>query len=181
VDPFVSRTDLGHYLRRDLSDDEAALIAVDAACSTCRNVAEQTFNLIEDDELRLDGRGTDWLLLPELPVVTVASVAIGTDDPLEPEDSGGDGDYLWAANGSLVRNSGGVWPRGRQNVRVTYSHGYDEIPADVRQVALSVAARHYEQGIVQYETLGQRQVRYGQPVAGDLAQTEYLILSRYRP
>ena len=46
------------------SADAGALIAIDAACDICRDVADQTFNL-GTATVTLDGTGTDMLLLPQ--------------------------------------------------------------------------------------------------------------------
>jgi hypothetical protein len=185
-DPFVSRTDLGDYLNRDLSTDDAALAAVDAASEVCRTIAEQTFNQVDDEDIVLDGTGTDALLLPEFPVIDIMDVT-ENDEPLVVTD-----DYKLNSNGILFRmptvvENGSVqtvrrsWLCGRQNIAVTYSHGYADadLPRDVRMVALSLAARIYQQGPAVFETLGQTSVRYAGP-AMDLTNGEKAILRKYR-
>jgi hypothetical protein len=49
-----------------------------------------------------------------------------------------------------------VWPSGRQNITVTYDHGYADadLPRDVRMVALSVASRIAVQGVALEESVG---------------------------
>lgn len=185
AEPFISRDDLSALLGQDVSGEDKALIAIDAACDTVRVIAEQTFNLVTDDEIRMDGTGTDALLLPQLPVTEISEV-IENGTTLT-----ADTDYMVSADGVLLRlpsivENGSIslcrrqwWP-GRQNIAITYSHGYAEIPRDVRIVALSLAARLYGQGAgVVFQVLGQYQVRYsGAP--GDLTSTETLILHKYR-
>jgi hypothetical protein len=148
-DPFITRDDLTNYLGRDVSDDPGALIALDAACDTCRTLAEQLFNA-DTTTITLDGTGTDALVLPQLPVnaagtVTVAGTAVT--------------DYTLSADGMLFRGSAGtdprpVWPRGRQNVTVTYDYGYEpsDLPRDVRMVALALASRLIVQGVAVEES-----------------------------
>lgn len=187
-DPFIGRDDLGHKLNLDLSADDHALACVDAACEVCRTISEQTFNRGTADVTRLDGPGTEVLLLPQYPVNDVGEVK----EDGETLDSG---DYvLNDATGGLVRvPSNGfvssnyttrptvVWNLGKQNIEVTYDHGYDleDVPRDVRMVALTVAARLYEQGSASYEQLGARSVRY-ESAAADLSDNELRILHKHK-
>ena len=99
----------------------------------------------------LDGTGTDALLLPEIPVSAAGTVLVA---------GGTVTDYVLNGNGILFRKQTGTdvdyteallpirWPTGRQNIQVTYSHGYEsaDLPRSVRMVALAVAARLVVQG-----------------------------------
>lgn len=185
-DPFISVQDLEDYLGREVTADPGALIAVDAACDMCRTVSEQTFNA-GTATVTLDGTGTDALLLPQRPANTVGTVVV----------SGGTvTDYVLKDNGVLVRKlpvtaaidywsevpyPTAVWPAGRQNVEVTYTHGYAsaDIPRDVAMVALAIASRLVVQGPASFETVGDSSVRYA--VANtDLTNGEKAILTKYR-
>ncbi len=180
--PFVSRDDLSSWLGKDVTADDGALVALDAACDVCRTMAEQTFNEVLGDEITLDGTGTDCLLLPELPVTTAGTVLVnGTAVD----------DYALGGNGRLIRMGGtagytssgaATWPLGRENVVVTYDHGYggSALPRDVRMVALSLAGRIVVQGVATQETLGDVSVTYAGP-ALDLTKGEAAILRKYRP
>lgn len=188
TDPFISRADLGNKVGEDLSDNDHALACVDAACDMCRTISEQNFNRGTATTFQLDGSGLESLLLPEYPVNSVSQVV---------EDGGtlSSGDYtIDAQTGSLIRipvdgyvssnrslRPSVVWNRGRQNIQVTYDHGWnpDDIPRDVRMVALNVAARFYQQGPADWEVLGQRQVRYtvGQ---SELTPNELRVLTKYK-
>jgi hypothetical protein len=170
--PFVSRIDLSNAIRRDLTDDEYAKDCVDAACDMCRTISEQDFNAVDDDEVALDGSGTDALLLPQLPVTEVSDVTL-TDEAVT--------DFKLNGNGVLLRDSPGVWTKGRQNVVVTYSHGYAnaDLPRDVRMVALKIAERLFSQGAAVFESLGAYSVRY-EKSASDLTANELRILHKYR-
>jgi hypothetical protein len=107
-------------------------------------------------------------------------------------------DYSWTEDGKLFTTSGTadwstwtssagaatVWPEGRQNVRVTYDHGYVsgttvDVPNDVRMVALSVAERLVLQGPVILETIGDVTVRWSTNQL-DLTDGEKAILAKYR-
>lgn len=189
-DPFISRQDLTDYLGRDVTADAGALIAVDAACDIVRTVAEQSFN--EDTStVTLDGTGTDALVLPELPVNNAGTVVIGGT-----VSGTSVTDYALADNGVLIRKIEDsttidwwsayaqtmvVWPAGRQNIQVTYDHGYADadLPRDVRMVALSLASRLIVQGVAVSERVGDNQMTYAGP-AMDLSATEKAILRKYR-
>lgn len=175
-DPFISTTDLVDKLGRGTVGDPAMVIATDAACDIVRTYAERAFNA-DTSTLTLDGTGTDCLLLPELPVNGAGTVSVGGSVIT---------DYTLNNNGLLFRGSAGsdprpVWPLGRQNVVVTYDHGYadDDIPRDVRVVALALAERIAVQGPATEESIGTVSIRYGMN-ATDLTDGEKAILYKYR-
>ena len=185
LSPFISRDDLSDILGRDVTADDGALIAVDAACDMVRSLAEQDFNEEIGDQITLDGTGTDALVLPQLPVNNVGTVNLI-------DSTGGTTavtDFVVKDNGVLVRKRGSattawwpsVWPLGRQNVQVTYDHGYGtaDLPRDVRMVALSIASRLIVQGVASFEQMGQQQVRYGVN-STDLTSGEKAIIAKYR-
>lgn len=176
-DPFITRDDLTNYLGRDVSDDPGALIALDAACDTCRTIAEQLFNA-DTATVKLDGTGTDAILLPQLPVSAAGTVSVNGTAVT---------DYVLNSDGILFRGTAGVlprpvWPAGRQNVAVTYDYGYapGDLPRDVRMVALSLASRLIVQGVAVEESVGQTRLKYAGP-ASDLTTSEMFILRKYRP
>jgi hypothetical protein len=188
ADPFISRDDLADHLHLptgQLDDNEAALQAVDAACDWVRDLTHQTLNHVEDDVVLLDGTGTDALLLPETPVEEVSLVVVaGDEDATDWSFALHDSGVLmrmWAPEGSVAPTAA-VWPKGRNNVEVTYTHGYADadFPRSIRKLALKIAARFYENpsGAV-FESLGQRSVRY-QADPLDLSTTEKLIIRKHR-
>ncbi len=183
--PFISRQDLSDILGRDVTADDGALIAVDAACEIVRTIAGQTFNAVTADEIVLDGTGTDALLLPERPVTGVSAVKI---------DDSAVTDFVWSANGLLIRKSANftssvwadclppsIWPVGRRNITVTYDHGYaaDDLPRSVRVVALQIAERLLVQGVAQAENVNGQAITYA-AAATDLTAGERMILERFR-
>lgn len=185
ADPFISRQDLTDHLGKDVTSDDGALIAVDAACDIVRDVAEQTFNR-GTSTVVLDGTGTDALMLPELPVVSVSSVA--ASDSAGSWTTAGTADYslngdgvLFATNTAGTSSFGSTWAYGRQNYRVTYVHGYADadLPRSVRRVALEVASRLFLQGPKLFESFGDVNVRYAAESTA-LMPTERLVLAKYR-
>lgn len=178
--PFISRQDLSDYIGRDVTSDDGALIAIDSACEMVRTFTEQQLDAVTGGTAILDGSGTDTLLLPELPVNAAGTVLVnGTAIT----------DYTLSGNGVLTRGSAGyrnwshgdlyVWPTGRQNIRVTYDHGWSSVPEDLRLVALSIATRLVVQGPASYEVMGQQQIRYGVN-STDLTNGERALIQKYR-
>jgi hypothetical protein len=111
-------------------------------------------------------------------------------------------DYKLGDNGELYRVPGVIdsgwgteqlrtywWP-GRQNITVTYDHGYSTVPADLKEVALGIAARLFvdepvssnvsesEESLGQYST----RTRYSTNGSGgvDFSNTEKIVLSKYK-
>ena len=183
--PFISRQDLTDYLGRDVTADDGALAAVDAACDICRDIAGVPFNRTVGGTAVLDGTGTDALVLPIQPVTAAGTVSVNGTAVT---------DYVLKENGVLLRRgslTGGstyysdgypvVWPEGRQNVTVTYDHGFadDDIPRSVRMVALAIASRLIVQGVATEETVGDVRMKY-HGAATDLTSTEKIILRKYR-
>jgi hypothetical protein len=176
-DPFITTQDIVSYVGRGGTADAAMIMAADAACDIVRDYTGQQFNR-GTTTIALDGTGTDALLLPQLPVNAAGTVAV---------NGGTITDYVLNDNGLLFRGTAGVlatsnsWPAGRQNVRVTYDHGYDsvDIPRSVRRIALEVAARTVVQGPMIEEYVGPVRARYA-AASTELTATERLILDTYR-
>lgn len=189
--PFISRQDVSDYVGVDVTADDGALIAIDSACETVRTITEQDFTATTST-IRVDGSGTEVILLPQRPVSAAGTVTVNgsavTDYTVTDEGhlirtagtatTGGTVEYsTWAQNGYPTN----YWPQGRQNVEVTYDHGYTggTVPADVRMVALMIATRLVTQGVASSEEIGQVNVRYAIP-STDLTKGEQAILRRHK-
>lgn len=178
---FITTQDVVDYLGRGDTTDAGLTIAVASACDIVRSLTGQDFDLVPHDVVVLDGTGTDCLLLPQLPVSSIDSVFLeDVDDAIT--------DYALRDDGCLIRilddtSTVGFakWPEGRQNVTVTYNHGFanDAVPNDVMMVALMVASRLAVQGPLKSESIGQVSATYA-VAATDLTEGEKLILRKYR-
>ena len=176
-DPFITAQDLSDYLGRNVTADNGAIIAIDAACDICRDVAEADFNA-GTTTLSLDGTGTDALFLPSqyLPANTAGTVLV---------NGGTVTDYMLdTRRGMLLRGTAGgyprsYWPEGRRNVQVTLSHGYGtaDMPRSVKMVALALASRLVVQGPALEETVGADRVKYA-VASTDLTANELRILRK---
>jgi len=190
--PFIGTNDLSDALDLDVVSEDLAIIAVDSACEIVRSYLDNVLN-VRTAEDRLDGTGTDGLVLDDPPVREV--IAVTVDDALLSEDVDY---YLDDRDSGVLRRIGTVWTLGRGNVIVSYERGYDFIelvgsgdfirmPSDIRLVALSVAKRIYNSqgtsttGIVA-ETIGDYSYRIGDPgaaVAAQLLESERAVLDHY--
>ena len=126
-----------------------AILAIELASSACESAAKSSNATIEQvvgDERTIDGSGTPVVTLPAWPVTAVTAITIG-DDPVT--------DFSWSLNGVLERTSG-VWPKGRRNISVTFTHGFADVPSEIKLVALQVAARIVgnPQGLTQFGSDG---------------------------
>lgn len=185
---FLTITEVGDYIGRDLSADDGAILAVSMACETVRSLTEQDFTPTVGATAILDGTGTDCLLLPQTPVtaagtVTVDGTALDSGDysfTTSGELYRTDGTATWADNGGYPANPVAYWPQGRRNISVTYDYGYaGSAPDDVRMVALAIANRLITQGGATQETVGQVSKRYA-AASTDLTAGEKAILRRYK-
>lgn len=60
---------------------------------------------------------------------------------------------LLDTNGFIQQETGGYWPSGRQNVRVTYEHGYDRVPGAVKVAALMMTRYLFSGDILSQRTI----------------------------
>ena len=194
MDPFVSLEEFGTYLRKDVTGDELAALALDAACQTVRSYLDRQINSAEST-VAIDGSGTDTVLLPEWPVSAVEAVSVDGEALAETDDDGEDNWRLGTAG--MLHRVGRlrIWPAGRGNIEVTYTHGFggadpaydeDDVPADIRLVAMLVAKRVYAgagaTATLKQETIGNYSYTLGDAEAttGGLTDGEMRALSRYR-
>lgn len=196
--PFISTDDLSAVLGQDVSTNPLSAIALDSACEVVRGYCHQFFNLVEDEEVYLDGTGTSSLLLPQFPVVGEFTVSEGTDDPLADDDL-----FLRRKSGVVYRLGCGYWLLGRGNILVTYSHGYavteddvsndagsggfgivERMPSDLRRISLGIAQSIFNSagssGVVSSETIGSYSYTLGEVAIGDLDESDKAVLDRYR-
>lgn len=194
---FCTADDIAAFLQVEISTAAqvaAAARAVSEATAAIRNYTRQYLELVENEAITLDSRGGARLFLPELPVVSVASV-VEDDEMLDVDD-----DYKLGQHGILHRVGGARWATGIQIITVTYSHGYATLPDDIVAIATRAASRAYQSGLraaedeaalgVQAKSLGDFSVQYGSEATSDgamgasgarlLLMSEKDILNKYR-
>lgn len=170
---FATVEELGDYLGGIPSDREnAAELALASATSVIQDYVGQSLVYVEEDEITLDGSNTDVLVLPQLPVVEVASVEIDGDELTEDE-------YEVDFDNGLLILDAGTWGAVKQSIVVVYTHGFEDIPAGIRAVCLQAAGRMFAQAGIAQEQVGATSVRYG-AVGVSLTPEEKQALDRYR-
>lgn len=134
---FCSIDDINTFLGTTiLPNDAQATLAIAEATAVIQNYCNQKIEQVSDDSIYLDGSGSTKLFLPEIPVSEIASVEVD-GVLLDPTY------YALAENGVLWRKYG-VWTLGARNIKITYTHGYENVPEEVRGVCYRSAARLYQ-------------------------------------
>jgi hypothetical protein len=165
--------DLEAVLHREIDDEDVyALAALEQASAVVEGYLGYPVELVEDEEVVLDGSGTKVLLLPSYPVTDVASVTVD-GEVLDVED------YEWSRTGELRRS--GTWPVALRSVEVTYSHGYATVPALIVAVVAALAGRIYATPLtVRQESMGAYSVTYSGNGGPSLQAAELMMLDAYR-
>ena len=164
---FCEVSDVEELLQIEIVDADAVAScerAIREASAAIRGYTCQYLSAVPDDAITLDvWERRSLLMLPELPILSVASVV---EDGITLT---GGTDYVLAGAGQLLRGSGApstwrTWAVGPQIVTVVYSHGYMDIPQKIVDVATRAAARAYQAGLQSAQTggvLGVRSVGLG--------------------
>lgn len=152
--PLATQADLEAALQRPLDATQAAM-AIRRASARVRKYTRQQLTLVENETITLPGNGR-ILRLPQRPLVIDATHLLTVTEllgitnveytALEGRDYTRVGTELtrgeaWWAPTRLMGwpwlRPQGVWA---QRVRITYSHGYTEVPDDIVDVVLDLAA-----------------------------------------
>lgn len=146
-DPFFTADELAARLQIDpatINSDTADLLA-QLASDAVRQDIRLSVDVVEGDEITVYGDSGGVIVLPERPVIAVASVTVG-DLSLTTDT------FDWRPDGSLFRvayagsafsnRRNWYWPAGVP-VAVTYSHGWATVPSPIKSVALELAAGAY--------------------------------------
>jgi len=178
---FCTVTDVEAFLMLTITGDaikvSACGRAITEASEAIRNFCQQTIDLVTDDAITLDVWSPRLPIhLPELPVVSVASVVEDDEALVE----GRDEDYMLAQYGQLRRMGGGYWAQGPQILIVTYTHGYATIPDDIEAVCVRASSRAYQAGLraaedegvmgITAKALGDFSASYGSGAGGGVGE-----------
>lgn len=155
---------------------EQAGMAASVASATIRNYCRWHIYPSIDETLVRDGTAATVLHLPSLYVTAVASVKMLGDELTN---------YEWTERGLLRRAP--AWPGCWRSVEVQFTHGYNDVPADVAGVATQLGRRSLANpdGIRQ-ETIRSYSVTYGAESSTEtlpgmaLGASAQLLLSAYR-
>lgn len=193
---LASQADVEARLGRDLIPAEEARVEalLADASALVRSYTGQSFTLVEDDEVVLPAIG-GAITLPQRPVIEVTRVvAIGGSEAL-PDFTLVDWlydevDTIRIGEGACIINLPQAWwdDEGYPGTyRVTYSHGYASVPADVLSVVCGMALRPLTAptlaGGVVSETVGSYSYRLDAAGAGlgvVMSAEDRKLLDRYR-
>ncbi len=196
---FATVAELSDILHVEIDPEDAqANQALIDATAMVRSYTRQTLSFVEGDEVTIDGHYNRDLALPEMPIIDVTQVVEINPWSNEDETTLDTTDYRWSE--AVLHRLSRTFSDGFQNVRVTYDHGYDPLPDDLRAATLQIAARLYSSNAssagstlggplrVQSETIGGYTYRNEWDSAGTatvvatqgLTAAETLMLDRYR-
>lgn len=157
-------------------DDGHAEAAIRAAVAAVKDEARQVLDVVEDEELVLDGVWGPELRLPEVPITDVSSVSV-VYQFMAPETLAG---FTWTKSGRLF-NGMSSWGGPGTQVTVTYTHGWSTPPSVLWSLVLDVAARRFlnPEGI-RTDAVGDKSVAVMVPTVALTAQ-EARTARRFRP
>lgn len=193
---LASQADLEARLGRDLTTAEESRVRalLDDASALVRAYTGQSFTVVADDQIVLRA-ASGQITLPERPVTAVTQVvAVGGSEAL-PDFTVADWlfdgiDTIRVGDGACIINLPEAWSDEDGypgTYRVTYSHGYAAVPADVLSVVCGMALRPLTTpttaGGVVSETIGSYSYRLdaaGSGLGVAMAAEDRKILGRYR-
>lgn len=132
---FFTVEDLAAFLQQDVDATTAALM-IDGACDVVQAYCRQSFTSVTDTYILAVDDGGYQVNLPMGPVTAVTTVV---DFDGEELIQGYNDAYYWDGVSPWILFNVAQ----DESVTVTYTHGRDEVPATVKAVALSIAARAY--------------------------------------
>lgn len=162
---YAEPQDLATWLGEDFDADETtrAQMLLDLATGEVDDVLEQNLEQVTDDQVVLDGTGTDTLVLPSWPVTAISAL-----DEDGTSLTQGD-DYVWSRSGVVTRKRD-VWPSLPRSVEVTFTHGYTTIPEVIRSATVKIAAASWVNPAgVRSESIGDYSYRVEAPADGSVA------------
>lgn len=137
-----------------------------------------------DATTKVNGTGTDLVLLPTLALASIASITatdvwgnISTLDPTADVEYNDAGEIELKPVNSANLTS---WPVGKDNITIVWSGGNSSVPADLAAAITSITNRLPAMGLNR-ATIGTATLQYGPAyMTGDLLAVEKYVLDRYR-
>ncbi|WP_280371160.1 hypothetical protein [Nocardia wallacei] len=138
MDPLAAVADLAAKLKvpENELDPAAATLALETASGLIRDRCGWPISQETVIAAALDGDGSPSLWLPTLHLTAVGPVVVDARELVVGTE------YDWTSYGKLIR--AGRWPCRPRSVTVTYTHGYDPVPAGAKGVCVKLAAAGYE-------------------------------------
>lgn len=185
---YATAADLCSFMSVPSVDTATAELILQGVSDAMDEWAGQTLAQADVTGVLIDGNGGAEVLLPGVPVNSVASVELLGDDGTWTLLTAGV-DYDWDTSGVLRRrwphpypasDLSPPWPRRLQCIRAAYNRGTGGLSKKLQFVCLCAAARLMPNpmGLIS-EQIGGMQLRYGAKVAGvEFTTIEQRILDR---
>src|SRR5580704_4388326 len=142
--PLASAAQLAAHLGVESIDPNAAAQALAGASGAVRAFCGWQISQVLDDQIVVDGTGTQSFLLPTAHVTQVYWVQLDymmlspvVWDGTQNAQYG----FEWTSSGIITRAPMWCWPRGARRITVTLDHGYPVIPDEITACTCAVAAR----------------------------------------
>lgn len=169
---LITVEDLEAFMGREFTEPEEA--QAEAIITVVTAVIESetgvSFTLVEDEEIRAQADGYGMIELNAKPISSVAVYDLDSDDELaEP---------VWDGLSTIY----GLQPN--QVVDIVYSHGYAQVPGDIKAVAYGMSSRIiYNPSGLRQETVGSISVTYpgvgGEAGTVNMSKLERNVLDKY--
>lgn len=177
ADPLATPTDFATYIEADVDTANATLV-LGYASEIIRDYCGWEISAFTASGVYLDSDGTDIISVPCLHVTDVSTVELLHHDTWTATT-----DYSWSAMGALHTRC--RWPHGFRSVRISYSGGYDTVPAGITAACCSIAARQLNAENLYSEVVGGITETYQRgPSTGigseGLSGIEMIVLDRYK-
>ena len=151
TDSFCEITDVEALLQLTITGDAtkeaSCAAAIIEATEVIRLYTNQIITQVEDDVLTIDFNYGRKIILPQIPVTEVSEVVEDGTTLTAGED------YALGQHGilhQLNRN----WKKGIQIIVITYTHGYSQVPQDIKDICKRIASRIYQAGLRSAKTNG---------------------------
>ncbi|MFE6126805.1 mobile element protein [Streptomyces sp. NPDC056437] len=156
-------------------NDPKLLAALRAATRRFRGAVGHDVDLVEDDEVTLDGNGRESLLLPVWPTTAVTSVTLDEEELVEGTD------YSWSDMGVLRRLGCRAWPDRLRCLTVVYSHGWEVVPEAIQEAVIDQARTMFSVPAgVQSKAVGGQSVTFGSTAAVGVTDQWSKAVARYK-
>lgn len=170
---LITTQELAAFMGRTFTDSEEdqAQMFIDSVSDVIEGETGVSFELVEDEEIRIQADGYGMIELSAKPILSVVVYDIDETEPLT---------YgCWDGLATVY----GLQPN--QVVDIIYSHGYTSIPGNIKAVMYGVCSRMmYNPGGLRQETVGAISVTYpgigGEAGTINFSTLEKRVLEKYR-
>lgn len=128
---LARREDLALRLKAS-KDDPDLVLSLTRASARFEGEIGYPVMQVRDEVVYLHGRGTRVLHLPAVPIA--GDLVVKVDGTVIPATG-----YAVGRSDGILERRDRPWPRGLDNVEVTYTHGYESVPGDIADAVLEQA------------------------------------------